>query len=115
MLQTPHVLHRRERCSACFFGLAARPLGGPVYRRKRPTNFAPFPSRGRFLNGVNVAALALMAGVTWELGRAALRDLFTVGLALFSALLLIRYKVNSAWLILGAAALGIGASLLRLF
>ena len=84
-------------------------VSGPLIPRLRA-----FPLTGAFLDGVNVAALALMAAVTWELGRAALRDWFTVGLALLSALLLIRYKVNSAWLILGAAALGIGASLLRL-
>jgi chromate transporter len=65
---------------------------------------------GAFLDGVNVAALALMLAVTWQLGRAALVDAVTVGLAVITAVLLVRYKVNSVWLILGAAVLGILAS-----
>lgn len=60
-----------------------------------------------FLDGVNVASLALMATVTWQLGRAALVDVWTVGLALASAVLLIRYRVNSAWLVLGGAVVGL--------
>jgi chromate transporter len=48
-----------------------------------------------------------MARVTWELGRAALVDSVTVGLALVSALLLLRYRINSVWLILGGAAVGL--------
>lgn len=58
------------------------------------------------LDGVNVAALALMAGVTWQLGRAALVDAPTVLLALAALALLLRLKVNSAWLVLGGAAAG---------
>jgi chromate transporter len=65
---------------------------------------------GAFLDGVNVAALALMLAVTWQLGRAALVDAVAVGLAVISAVLLVRYKVNSVWLILGAAVLGILAA-----
>lgn len=65
------------------------------------------PLAGAFLDGVNVAALALMIAVTWEIGRAALVDWITVALALVSAVLLVRFKVNSAWLILGAAVLGV--------
>jgi chromate transporter len=65
---------------------------------------------GAFLDGVNVAALALMMAVTWQLGRAALVDAVTVGLAVVSAVVLVRYRVNSAWLIVGAGVLGILAS-----
>jgi chromate transporter len=65
------------------------------------------PLAGTFLDGVNVAALALMIAVTWEIARAALVDWITVVVALVSAVLLVRFKVNSAWLILGAAVLGI--------
>lgn len=61
---------------------------------------------GAFLDGVNAAALALMVSVTWELGRDALRDGMTVLLAVVSAVLLLRYRVNSAWLILGGAVVG---------
>lgn len=61
---------------------------------------------GAFLDGVNVASLALMAVVTWHLGRAALVDGLTVGLASVGAWLLFRFRVNSAWLVLGGAAVG---------
>jgi chromate transporter len=52
-----------------------------------------------------------MLAVTWQLARAALVDAVTVGLAVVSAVLLVRYRVNSVWLIVGAAVLGILASL----
>jgi chromate transporter len=59
------------------------------------------------LDGVNVASLGLMAAVTWQLGRASLTDPLTVLLALVSLLLLLRFKVNSTWLIAGGALIGI--------
>ncbi len=59
-----------------------------------------------FLDGVNVASLALMAAVTWDLGRAAVVDMTTVLLAVASAVLLFRFKTNSAWLVIGGALLG---------
>lgn len=65
------------------------------------------PWMGAFLDGVNVAALGLMAAVTWELGRAAIVDWLTVALALAAAVLLIRFKVNSAWLVLGGGLVGL--------
>ncbi|GAA3921241.1 chromate efflux transporter [Hymenobacter algoricola] len=66
------------------------------------------PLAGAFLDGLNAASWALMAAVSLTLARTALLDLPTVALALGSALLLLRYKVNSAWLVLGGAALGYG-------
>lgn len=59
------------------------------------------------LDGVNVAALGLMLAVTWELARAAIVDGVTVALALVAGVLLIRYRVNSAWLVAGGGAVGI--------
>ena len=59
------------------------------------------------LDGVNVASLALMGVVTWQLGAAALVDRLTVLLALTAAILLLRYRLNSAWLVLGGAAAGL--------
>jgi chromate transporter len=47
-----------------------------------------------------------MAVVTLQLGRAALIDAATLLLALASALLLIAYKPNATWLVLGGAAAG---------
>jgi chromate transporter len=61
-----------------------------------------------FLDGVNVASLGLMAGVTWQLGRAGVVDVFTIVLAVISLVLVLRFKVNSIWLILGGAVLGVG-------
>jgi chromate transporter len=61
---------------------------------------------GAFLDGVIVASLALMAVVTWSLGRGAVIDLPTALLASGSAFLLIRFRLNSLWLVLGGALIG---------
>ena len=60
-----------------------------------------------FLDGVNVAALGLMAAVAWQLGRAAIVDVLTLVLALGSTALLVTTRVNSVWLIAAGGALGI--------
>src|SRR5580692_2594224 len=64
---------------------------------------------GAFLDGVNVASLALMAAVSYQLGRSAIVDWVTIALAITSAVLLLRFRVNSAWLVLGGAIVGIAA------
>jgi chromate transporter len=66
------------------------------------------------LAGANIAALALMTGVSLQLARSALVDLFTWGLALLSLVALLRFKVNPIWLIVFAALASVGAHLLRL-
>jgi len=63
---------------------------------------------GAFLDGVNVASLALIATVVWHLGRSALTDVLTVAIAGLSALLLLKFRLNSAWLVLAGALVGIG-------
>jgi chromate transporter len=68
------------------------------------------PWASAFLDGANAAAVGLMAAVAWQLGTTSITDLFTVALALASAFLLIRFKVNSAWLVLGGGSLGLLAS-----
>jgi chromate transporter len=65
-----------------------------------------------FLDGVNAAAVALMASVAIALGRATIVDAWTLVIGLASAVLLVRYRMNATWLILGGAGLGI---LLHLF
>lgn len=65
------------------------------------------PWASSLLDGVNAAALGLMAAVTLELGRAALVDPLTVVLALASLASLLRFRVNSAWLVLGGGAIGV--------
>lgn len=62
---------------------------------------------GALLDGVNVAALGLMGAVALELGQSALVDGLTVTLAAITALLLIRFRVNSTLLIIGGAAVGL--------
>lgn len=59
------------------------------------------------LDGVNVAAVALMAGVLLRLGASTLIDPLTWIAALLSFGVLVRFKVNSAWLILAGAAVGL--------
>src|ERR1035438_4110155 len=62
---------------------------------------------GAALDGVNVASVALMAVVTWQLARSAIVDWQTLALAVLSALLLFGFpRLNAAWLLLGAGALG---------
>jgi chromate transporter len=70
------------------------------------------PWAAGFLDGVNVASLGLMAVVTWHLGRAALVDAVTVGTAIVAAALLFRFRMNTAWLVLGGALVGVAAHLL---
>jgi chromate transporter len=67
---------------------------------------------GAFLDGVNVAALGLMAAVTWQLARNAITDWFTTALAVAAGVLLICGRVNSVWLIIGGAAAGLAYRLL---
>lgn len=64
------------------------------------------PVAGAFLDGVNVAALALMVVVTVQLCRAALVDVPAVLLAVVAAIALFRFKLNTTWLVAGGAALG---------
>jgi chromate transporter len=70
-------------------------------------------SLGAFLDGVNVASLALMAVVALQLCRAALVDLITVLLAVASGVLLVRFKLNSTWLIVGGALVGVASQSFR--
>jgi chromate transporter len=50
--------------------------------------------------------------VSWQLGRAALVDVTTILIAAASGALLLRYRVNSAWLVLGGALAGLAAAAL---
>lgn len=72
------------------------------------------PLLSALLDCVNASALALMAGVTWQLGRTALVDPATIALALAALVLLLTTKVNSAWLVLGGALAGATVRLLGL-
>jgi chromate transporter len=80
-------------------------LSGPLVPRLRRS-----PAAGAVLDGVNVGALALMAVVTYSLARAAIVDLTSLLLAVGSAVLLVRFRVNSVWLVLGGACIGFGVA-----
>ena len=60
-----------------------------------------------FLDGVVFAALGLMAGITWQIGWAALIDPISIGVALVALFLLLRYELPAPWLILGGAVVGV--------
>ncbi|MCQ3980441.1 MAG: chromate transporter [Anaerolineae bacterium] len=59
------------------------------------------------LDGINVAALGLMAGVTWQLGQEAIVDGVTLLLAVGAIIVLFRFKLNSAWLVLVGGIVGL--------
>ena len=83
-------------------------LSSPFIPRLRRSPWA-----GGFLDGANAASVALMAMVTWVLGRAAIVDWLTAALALAAAALLLGTRLNSAWLVAGGAAVGGLGALLR--
>jgi chromate transporter len=83
-------------------------ISGPLIPHLRRS-----PLAGAFLDGVNVGAWALMAAVTLFLARSAVVDLTTMLLAISSAFVLIRYRVNSAWLVLGGGLIGLAMTLWR--
>lgn len=58
------------------------------------------------MDGVVVGSLALMGVVAWQLARAAIIDLPTLVIAIVSTALLLRFRVNSVWLIAAAGAFG---------
>jgi chromate transporter len=80
-------------------------LSGPLIPRIRQS-----PIASAFLDGVNAASLALMAVVTYQLGDSALIDVTTIVVFTVALALLVRYRVNSAWLVLGGALVGLGTS-----
>jgi chromate transporter len=77
-------------------------ITGPFIPRLRRS-----PVLSSLLDGVNVASLALMAAVTWRLARATVVDPFAALIGLAALVLLVRFKVNSAWLVLGGGIIGL--------
>lgn len=70
------------------------------------------PWAAGFLDGVNAASLGLMATVTWQLASAAVVDRLTAVVALASLAVVLRLRVNSAWLVLAGGLVGLGTRLL---
>jgi chromate transporter len=73
----------------------------PLIGRVRRSRWA-----GAALDGVTVAALGLMAGVTVDLGRTAIVDPLTGGIAGAALLVLLWLRPSPLWLVLVGAAIG---------
>jgi chromate transporter len=76
-------------------------VSGPLVPRLRASRWT-----GAFLDGVNVASLALMAVVTVQLGRTVLVDVPAALIALAAGAVLLRFRLNSTWLVLAGALAG---------
>ena len=74
---------------------------GPLIPKLRRSRLA-----SAILDGVVVGSLALMAVVAWQLGRAAIVDSRTFLILIASSILVLRYRINSAWVIAGAGFCG---------
>jgi chromate transporter len=79
----------------------------PLIGRVRRSRWA-----GAALDGVTVAALGLMAGVTIDLGRTAITDPLTAGIAVATLLVLLRLRPSPLWLVLVGAAIGVAHHIL---
>ncbi|MCU1282481.1 MAG: chromate transporter, chromate ion transporter family [bacterium] len=77
-------------------------ISGPLVPRLRRS-----PVAGAILDGVNAASIALMAVVTFQLGRTAIVGGPTAAVALFSLAVLLRTRVNSVWLVLVGGLVGV--------
>ncbi|MGD8464504.1 MAG: chromate efflux transporter [Anaerolineae bacterium] len=83
-------------------------ISNPIIPRLRASPWA-----SGLLDGVNVAALGLMAAVTLILAQAAFVDPATIAVGLVAAVLVFRFGIGSTWLILGGAAFGVISMLVR--
>ena len=64
------------------------------------------PGARVFLDAINAVTVGLMAAVSWQLARGAILDAFTAVEAIVGLLILRRFEINSAWLILGGLVAG---------
>jgi len=75
---------------------------GPIIPHLRES-----PILAGLLDGANAISLALMAGVTWELGQASIFEPIPVSIALVALILLFRTKINPVWLVIGGGVIGL--------
>jgi chromate transporter len=76
-------------------------VSGPLIPRLRRSAVA-----AAALDGVVAGSLALIAVVAWQLGKASIVDRASLVVFGVSLLALLRFRVNSAWLIAAAAVVG---------
>jgi chromate transporter len=82
--------------SFCFVAML-----GPIWNR--------FRSSGRFrgaLDGMNAAVVALILVVSITLGRESIHGIGALAIAAISLILLLKWNINSTWLIIGSALVG---------
>jgi chromate transporter len=72
------------------------------------------PIAKAFLKGITAGALGAIAAAAILFGLAAIKDVFTAAIAFVSLALLLRWNVNTVFLIGGAALLGLGRALLHI-
>ena len=77
-------------------------LSGPLVPRLRGSRVA-----GAVLDGVNVASLALMTEAAGQIARTAISGWISIVILVATIVLLVRTKINSAWLVLASAAIGL--------
>ncbi|HZY57566.1 MAG TPA: chromate efflux transporter [Rubrobacteraceae bacterium] len=80
---------------------------GPLIPRLRES-----PVLAGLLDGANVVSLALMAGVTWQLGQASVVGPIPALIALATLALLFVTRLNPAWLVIGGGAVGLASQYL---
>jgi chromate transporter len=74
---------------------------GPLIPKLRRSALA-----SAILDGVVAGSLALMAVVAWQLGRAAIVDWLTAAILIASTIVVLKFRINSAWVIAAAALCG---------
>jgi chromate transporter len=82
-------------------GFALVSLSGRVLPKLRRSVWA-----SAILDGVVVGSLALMAVVSWQLGRAAIVDWRTFTILIAGSIVVLRFRINPAWVITGAGIIG---------
>jgi chromate transporter len=66
-----------------------------------------------FLDSVNACAVALMAGATYRLAVDAMRGWASWAIAIAALAVLLRWKINSAWVVLGGGLVGLALATFR--
>jgi chromate transporter len=77
-------------------------ITGPLIPRLRES-----PILTGLLDGANVISLALMAGVTWQLGRASIFEPIPALITLVALVLLFKTEINPVWLVIGGGVTGL--------
>ena len=76
-------------------------VSGPLIPKLRKSALA-----STALDGVVAGSLALMAVVVWQLGKASMVDRMTMLVFVVSLVVLLRFRVNAAWVVAAAAVIG---------